>query len=298
MKIAILVYANQEVGFGHWYRSIALANHAKQKEHLVWLIGNKMARGYDYFQTREDFPDDLYHILHQVKPDVLVMDLQNKVPEHIYDIIDGTNTKTVVLNGVGYRNEDERADATIVQGYPDAPPTQANTFYGPEYVILRQSIFNMKWTPLTSWFVWGGARNKLDILDRFHKSMKDESAMIIATNFAKNVPEPNTNHQVYIPEDEGIFPLMSISKRACIAMGMVAWELAVLGVPIYAFSWSEGHLRFAKTMQENGLLLAWDGIGLPPNEKIVGFLSRDFIPTGKRPDSKGVDRVLSIMEQL
>lgn len=298
MKIMILVYAKPEVGLGHWYRSAALAKAGKDHDHLVWLTGNRMAHGFNYYQVREDNPDDLYHVLDQVKPDVLVMDLQDKVPAYVYQVIRDVRQeiKTVVLNGVG-RAEEDKADLVIIQGYSNTK--FGNTYAGPEYVILRPEIFKIPAgaRPL-SWFVWGGARDKMNLLRGFQDALPGENAILVASEMMSDLPSMTDNHQVYIPEGDAIIPLMGVSKQACIAMGMIAWELTVFDIPIYAFSWSDQHLMFAKEMEANGLLLAWDGVGLPETDQMRAFLSERFSPNGRKPDDQGTHRVIALIEGL
>src|SRR3990167_587681 len=295
MNIVILVYAKPEVGLGHWYRSLTLAEEARKRGHYVWLVGNKMALGQHFFQVRENDPDDLFHVLHQIRPDFLVVDLQDSVPDYIYDLVG--NTKILVLNGVG-REEEEKADVAIIQGFTDI--MRPNTYSGPEYVILRKNITNMPRDPqiinFDNWFVWGGARDKMSLLPAFSQAMPEVEANLVVTDFMKECPSVNGNHLVFRAKDDSIITVMYTSGKACIATGMVAWELATIGVPTYAFSWSEGHLRFAKRMEEAGLVKAWNGVGLPSCEEIREFLNEPFYPTGTPPDGRGAERIVEIME--
>lgn len=308
MKIVIMVYAEPKVGLGHWYRSIELAKRAEERGHYVTVVGNKMARPFTFFQIREGETMDLYHVLHQTNPDYLVVDLQDRVPDYIYDLV---KSRLVVLNGVG-REEEQKADLTVIQGFANGLHPD-NIYAGPEYVILRRELFQIKEkfkpgpdVPKRNWFVWGGANDKMNLLPTFPQVFPEQNSFLIIN---KHFPLPawtkggtiHWNPAIHSPtliDDLYIVQAMLSAKKACIAMGMVAWELAALGVPTYAFSWSEGHLKFAQRMQEHGLIKAYPRVGLPSPEEMQAFLSEPFEPdVTNAPDDKGADRILDLMEK-
>lgn len=298
MKIVFLVYAKPETGLGHWYRTIELAKRAEERGHYVTIVGNRMARPFTFFQVRENEEYDLYHVLHQIDPDWLVVDLQDSVPDYIYNI---TKTRLAVLNGVGYDKEDE-ADLTIIQGFSDK--NRENILSGEKYVVLRKELFEAKQhidKKAKDWFVWGGTKDKMGILTAFPLIMPESKASLVISKMfpieLKTISNPAIHTPVFV-DDSSIIPLMTISNRACVAMGMIAWELAALEIPAYVFSVSNGHLGFANKMQENGLLLAYPEIGLPEENKVVEFLSTPFEITGNPPDEKGADRILAAMENF
>ena len=302
MKIVFVVYAKPEVGLGHWFRTLALADVANEAGHQVWLCGNRMARGiHNYYQIRENEPDDLYFVIEQIKPDCLVLDLQDKVPGYVYNI-PRKNMKIVVLNGVG-REEEDQADLTIIQGFSDTQ--YSKTFSGVEYIILRPELFKYpKIENPKSWFVFGGAADKMQLLAEFQHTMWDIQANLWTTSFSPlNGVVNNDAHSLYRTDGYNIvngtmFAIMCLSKAACISMGMTAWELVAMGIPTYVFSWSEGHLAFAKQMEKNGLIKVWDGIGLPGFDLFRNFLlENQFEITGDKPDEFGAQRVLKLMEE-
>jgi len=127
-----------------------------------------------------------------------------------------------------------------------------------------------------------------------------DPAWLITTRFAPPLPDPPSwQQQVVCVEGDDILHFMSISSKAAIHMGMTAWELARLGIPIYLFSKDEGHLHFARNMEKLGLARVYPRIGLPRAGEMMKFLGSEFTPNGKnRPDGKGAERFLIAIEDL
>ncbi len=295
MKVAILVYKNKDVGYGHWYRSMALADELEDNGHDVYILGNVMFSDLSrhYFQVRMGEIDDLYHALHLLKPDWLVIDLQSDPEQYVYDLCAEFGTKTLLLNGVG-RERESKADLAITQGYGKGK------YSGAEYVILRREIFEMRDSIPRgkNWFVFGGGTDRIGLASAFSDCMGSSFANIIITDFSKQnyKPKNQSNHLIYKSSGNEILPLMAMSGKACVAMGMTAWELSVFKIPIYAFSISEGHLRFAKAMEERGLLKAYPEVGVPGKKEFLRFMRSEFQSTGNPPDEMGAWRVVKLME--
>lgn len=294
MNIAILVYANETVGLGHWYRANALADKMTELGHTVVILGNMQTRKHIYFQVRENNELDLIYAIEQVEPDYLIVDLQDSVPDYIY----GLGVRIVVLNGVG-REDEDRAELTFIQGFSNKK--RNGLFAGPEYVILRDSIFAVEYSPQSDWFVWGGAKDKMRLLEKFYKNVKSGTGFAFTTGFSDYIfPHENNQPQLVIGnprDDKQMILSMSIAKKACVAMGMVAWELVAMGVPAYVFSWSKGHLKFAKEMEKAGLIKAYPKIGIPDDDEFIRFINEPFKITGERPDALGATRIAQILKE-
>lgn len=300
-KIVVVVYADEEVGFGHWYRIQALVRTLEEREHLVWVVGNVMAHGHNYYQIRPGERNDLYHVFDIVRPDIIVADLQTRVPDYLYELSMQFGTKVVVLNGVGYDWEQD-ADLAIIQGFSDIKAD--NTLSGPEYVILRDEIHKFANMGLMrepgSWLVWGGAADRLGLLNKFAELFSERPARLMASKYVTDGITPGSQIQLVYTTDSGeeFIPIMATSEKAFVAMGMICWELATLGIPAYVFSRSEGHLGFAKKMDEQGLIKAWRAVGLPNDNEIAEFLYTPFEVNGILPDREATTRIAQAMEEL
>ena len=301
MKIAVLVYANQDVGLGHWNRSKALIEELERRGHYVWALGNMMTHRKMYYQVREGSRIDLYHVVEQLKPDVLIADLQGEIPEYIYELVDPE--RLVVLNGVG-RERETRAGMIFVQGLID-PSENKNVFSGIDYVILRPELQQWLAGPEKEWFVFGGAKDKMHLSPAFQEAFPETSANILMTNMSVSLDNTYRTmyHDIFIPPSpdkqvETFRQAVAGVEKACLAMGMTAWETVALGIPTYVFSSTNGHLSFAKKMEDAGMLRAYDGVGVPHHDTLVKeFLEQKPIQPRLRPDFMGASRVADKLEE-
>lgn len=301
MKIAVLVYAHKDVGLGHWNRSVALIKELERRGHMVWVLGNMMVHRKMYFQVREGNEIDLYHVMEQLKPDVFIADLQDEIPDYVYNLVG--EDRLVVLNGVG-REREYRAGMVFIQGYTNS--VGENIFSGPEYVILRPELERDITGPVKEWFVWGGAKDKMRLSQVFQKVFPESETNILMTQMSTTLDETYRTmfHEIFLPKSlddhaDTFIRAIKGTRKACIAMGMAAWETTTLGIPTYAFSSTEGHLAFAKKMESEGLLRAWNGVGLPSLNEMAEFLSQDpIVPSVEsRADFMGASRVADRLEE-
>lgn len=312
MKILIYRYPAEAAGLGHVFRCRVLADEAADRGHEVVTRVQDVNKLPDMQEAMEGYG---------FIPDWLVVDVPGKPPDEPFEAAEAWGAKVCLLNGIGYEQDDARADLTIVQGLAEAEHS------GPKYVILRPELFTFQRWSTGRWFVFGGARGEMGLLSRFASACPDLPAYLIATRY--NFDRKNLRFQFYpeFPiEGKGdgftfdkeawfrnevklssahsivrpgtrVFRWMAEADRACVAMGMTVWELVALQVPAYVFSISEVHLAFARHMEEAGYLLAWPEVGLPENdEEFREFLARDYEPHGESPDGKGAERVLKLME--
>ena len=124
MNVAFLVFRNSLTGFGHWYRSKALANYLKLKHHKITIIGDYLAD--DWITYNSILTDDESSILsstlysHILEPwyDWIVVDLPFELDKQFYLACKSKKIKTLILNGVGHHVGD-LADLRIVEGLDD-----------------------------------------------------------------------------------------------------------------------------------------------------------------------------------
>ena len=304
-KIAFLTYAEPNTGLGHWFRTLALEQEAKNQGYSTHFLTNRMLHREMYFQVRENNFDDIYNALHQIKPYAIVIDFQGNVPDYTYDITRKFGIKTVILNGVG-RVEENNANLVVIQGLSET--RNPNTVSGAKYVILRSKMGEISAKHNgNSWFVWGGARDRMGLLKMFNRVDDREATLVVHQEFIdpliyRGITEthPNPLHLVTHVTGDAMLPIMANAKTACIAMGMAAWELAYLGTPTYAFSSTPGHLRFAKEMEIAGLLLAYPKVGLPNTVKqFCDFINQPItVQDENRPDLLGAQRVMNLIGKL
>lgn len=286
MKILITYMADFDHGYGHHYRCLALADTARAAGHTVKLMSNLDTA--DYHLSDDTTHGLLEGALESYQPDWLVVDFAHTFDSKLCALAHRNNSMIVNLNGVGWQFDTPDADITWVQDVP-------------ERVILRASVLDTKWHGGKGWFVWGGAADSINLLPTFSQALPEVEAILVGTTVTDSkllTYKFASAHTYTITSNDEILPHMANSGRACIHCGMMMWELAYLGIPTYIFSGSVSHLHFAQNIEAMGLAKAWPQVGLPGKDEMRNFLLTDFtINTARRPDGRGVVRLLAEMEQ-
>jgi spore coat polysaccharide biosynthesis predicted glycosyltransferase SpsG len=305
MKILHYVFANKDTGLGHWHRSLALAQTARQRGHIVNIASDRTPPypfGFILTAYRDKF--SLISALQLASPDWLIVDMPDPLPEWLRELADEAGCKICTLNGIGY-NQNDGSDLRIIQGVADIdlPGLQdrVEVLKGIDYVILRPEI--AKYQNESSGqdtLVWGGGMDVLGIHKRFFSVCPGRFAVHILSDMIAP-PILNSPTQTYLRlsgESESIFGWIASSRDIVAAMGVIAWESAFLRRPIKVFSASPLHLVFAQGMERAGLLRAYPQVGLPEDDKeLREFLDEPFEPTGQPPDDKGAERIIEAIEK-
>jgi spore coat polysaccharide biosynthesis predicted glycosyltransferase SpsG len=301
LKLLFYTFRNKHTGYGHWFRSLALAEVAQDRGHEVLIASNtEPPFRYPWEFVAYDSPTELDRALSFHHPDWLVIDLPDTLPGWIQDM---AKCKICVLNGIGY-DQAEGVDLRVIQGVADLELPKkidtSNTIMGLEYIILRPEIARYRSAKkFDLWFIWGGGNDHLSLLDRFGESCQDKNAVMILNGMAKLPKRRSQNHLLIEPESpEAIFNPMAYAQWACVAMGMVVPELIYLNVSPYVFSFSELHLKFAQGMERYGLIKAFPQVGLPGKRKMRAFLEEPFPQVGENKiDGWGAERVVEEIER-
>lgn len=310
MKILVVTLPAQVAGMGHTVRCRELTRTAHEEGHNVasyspaadWL--NTM--GKPPAQVLESARAELTGMIdgsswrgafrHGDKLDWVILDLPFSPADWVIGTAHNAGAKVCLLNGVGHDPQNGRTDLVIGQGF-----VEGVEYAGLEYVILRRELFTYVPWGGTRWFVWGGYNDPMGLLPMFGSAMRGTSAWLVEgsrKSTGHKFDDLSLHHRVVESTGNQVFRFMAGAPAACVAMGMICWELSTLRIPQYVFSATEGHLAFAKRMEDAGLVRAWDGIGLPEFAVFREFLSEPFQPTGERPDGNGARRVLGLMESI
>lgn len=290
MNIQFIVFSNPQTGQGHYFRCEALAKLALDNGHSISLIGDRKFP----FLPRESFMHSDYkkEFVIWEEPDWVVTDLP-------FSPVILTRAKTCLLNGVGYELE-TNYDLVIIQGFSNAKGE--NVFSGSRFVILRSDLLKYKRSAIdktASWLVWGGSEDDMNLLSKFSfvygTLHRIESELDLWLHHSADKYEQLFQKTEY---PEQLLLNAGASKKACVAMGMIVWELIYLGVPTYVFSSTKKHLSFAKPLHDLGLIRAWYKVGIPKPREIKEFIEIPFkISNNDRPDLLGANRILSLLEE-
>ncbi len=293
MKILFYVFANALTGWGHWHRSIALLNEARRQGMTVALASNRpvdVHTGY-YTVKYQNFPD-FREAVAAFQPDWIIVDLPGQLPKWIADF---NQCRICTLNGVGY-NQTTSVDLRVIQGVCHNLPEDEQTVSGAEYVIIRPIIAELaqsEYEPVRKYAVWGGAADRLKLLQTTVSYLPHDMSFLLATRLITPPVTPSTYKTIMVSGEE-IFRYLTLSQKVISAMGMMAWEVACLGLPGYYFSLTPLHLKFAQGMEQCGLIKAWPETGLPSRSEFAAFVTTPFtVAAQNRPDGQGASRVLA-----
>jgi len=276
MNLLFLVHRTEATGLGHWYRMKVLMNAARAKGHTVALTTDEFDFAPDWLIV--DVPEDMYS------------------EEILYILYKHSHVNVCTIDGISHRLG-TRADLNISQGL-------SGEYSAPEYLIVRKPVMTRCLALSAEWFAFGGASDKMGLYDKFRRNCSDWTANMVVGEFAPslNIQDVNSRHHVWMRLDkiepsDYIFSLMNKCNRACLAMGMIVWEVLSMGLPSYVFSYTDRHLESALAMEEAGYIKAFDETGLPEPKAFREFLQQPFTPIAPPIDYLGAERVIRLMER-
>ncbi len=287
MRILFNVNSNKQSGLGHITRCLALADQAWRRGHILSFIGDTNPRqGYiSHYPAQPNDGDAFIRATKSFQPDWTVVDLPGDLPPYIGDV----RGKLCVIDGLGHSGN-IKPDLIISQGFE-------GEYCAPKYLILRQALERYKGIPRGDrWLVYGGASDELGLLPTFSRVMTSQPANLLVTEYSSSVIEKVKGHTIVSGNGDASLGWIAGADRACIHLGVMAWELAYFGIPRYIFSRTERHLVTALEMMARGYSLSWPEINLPKDDILQTFLSQGLNPTGEKPDLEGARRVLELME--
>ncbi len=291
LKICIVSRATYESGLGHFYRATTLAAAAHAAGHSVTFVCDRLPDSVPYQTRLLPDPLPLYITNSPDRFDWVIVDTPSELPLPVQ--VDPA-TKLCLIDGVGHKNGN-RVDLVISQGLE-------GKYRAPKYLILRPQLFD---TPRLDtyhrgWLVWGGAADKMGLINAFTLACPEFPAYLTVSDFIQDKPIGASYHHWITPVKDGdLFFWVKQSRKFCVAMGVVVWELLALDQgPIYVFSYTDRHLRSALQMEERGWLRAWPQTGLPPADKLLEFLQEPFTPEPVAGlDGGGAGRIIKLLEE-
>lgn len=302
LNLTFLVFSQQETGLGHWYRSLALAQAAHNRGHIVTITSNRIPpRPLKHIQARYLDPDDYNQAIQATRPDWVIVDLPHTPPAWIREMTPG---KIATLNGIGY-NQMDGADLRVIQGAAEVnlPGEQDKvpTLKGLEYIILRPEIAQHKDAVRGEFsLIWGGAADGLSLLQNYGDWFPNEKAFFLVADMTPTPLLKSPNHWLLkLKEDsDDLFWWLARCKRLITAFGMVVPEALYLQTPVFSLNYSSLHLAFSTPLAEMGLIKNYPAVGLPSREEVERFLTEPW----ERVDSdligaKGSSRVIQEIER-
>ena len=143
LKICIRVDGAKDLGFGHLYRSLAIAQniHAHEVCFITqnangYELGLNFLKGHHYPIIEIESNEDFLHRLGEIKPDILINDILDTEEEYM-EVLKDYGCFVVNFEDLGKGNR--LADIVVNDLYPDIYP-QKNHWYGVEHAILNPSF--------------------------------------------------------------------------------------------------------------------------------------------------------------
>ncbi|MGD6816612.1 cytidylyltransferase domain-containing protein [Metabacillus sp. 113a] len=142
-RVIIRVDGYKEIGLGHIYRSLTLANGIMDHE-LIFLMNNQHQLGIDIVKSQnftvETFDDNAMHKISEIKPDIIINDILDTKKEYILNL---KEMGIKVFNFEDLGSGAEYADAVFNALYPGSVPS-GNFFTGEKYYCARNEFLNIK----------------------------------------------------------------------------------------------------------------------------------------------------------
>lgn len=154
-KIAFLVEGGLEMGMGHVYRSLALAEELRDKGEICFLtssgheiMGKISENGFKAINLKSDV-DILAHLV-ELEPKIIIIDKLEVQEGFIKKLRELVDAKLVIFGNLSGANKyaDIVVNAHVGSDFRNRrvvdPDTQTLYFYGPRYFILRREFHSLK----------------------------------------------------------------------------------------------------------------------------------------------------------
>lgn len=143
LKICIRVDGAKSLGFGHLYRSIAIAQNIHAHEICFitrsdgdYELGYNFLKDHHYPIINVDSNEDFIQQLDEIRPDIIINDILDTSEEYVSSMKD---FGSFVVNFEDLGEGNRFADIVINDLYPDIYPQQ-NHWYGVEHAILNPNF--------------------------------------------------------------------------------------------------------------------------------------------------------------
>ena len=300
-KIGIYVNGNNEIGTGHVYRALELADEFYTKPDIYYnknLTDKKIFGETTHNLIGIDNLDELYEKCKEKDYTVFINDILTTTEKHMDKLRKAMN-KVKIINfeddGKGSYKADlvfnalyDNADTERVKnGYKYYLCNKLFLFYSP--IEIREKVENILIT-------FGGAdpQNYTDRLLKIieKEEYKEYSFTVILGRAKKNVEQLmkyNKKENIKVLYDVSDMPeLMSKTDIAITSRGRTGYELAMLGIPSIAIAQNAREEQHTFMCNENG----FSYIGLNPDDEIIEGTLKMYLELSKESREKFQQKLL------
>lgn len=142
-KVIIRVDGYEQIGLGHIYRTLTLANNIMDHE-VIFLMDNQYKLGIDIVKNQNfkvvTFEDDPISLIYKIKPDIIINDILDTARDYMISL---KELGTKVFNFEDLGSGAEFADGVFNALYPGSVPS-GNFYTGEKYYCARNEFLNIK----------------------------------------------------------------------------------------------------------------------------------------------------------
>lgn len=261
LKICIRVDGAKSLGFGHLYRSIAIAQNIHAHEiYFITRANNEYQLGYDFLKGHH-YPifkvssnDDFLRYLDDLRPDIVINDILDTTSEYVSSL---KNKGCFVVNFEDLGDGNRLADIVINDLYPDTYP-QKNHWYGVEHAILNP-IFEMvdgKNKPVedvNNILIAYGGTDPSNLTEKAISALisigyDKKTTVILGPGHAyferiKNILDKMEGEVILLQNVTNMAAIMSKADLALTSAGRTVTELMTMGVPTITMCQNSREMR-------------------------------------------------------
>ena len=293
-RILIRTDGYNEIGLGHIYRTLALANQLIDHELLFvtkqeYELGIKLIKENNYRLEIIRNPEDLEKIISEFKPYIVINDILDTKLTYIELL---KNKGIFVVNFEDLGEGAKKADLVINALYRRKNFLE-NHFWGKDYYILREEFHLVGKKKISKevkniLISYGGTdpnnytEKVLDILESLNiKNLKVNAILGLGYKTPDKLREKAKRYSFEVNVMQHINHISKYMYEADIALtaaGRTVYELASIGVPTIVLVENERGLLHTFAREENGIINVGLGIKIPDEEikKALVRLINDF----------------------
>lgn len=291
MKVAIVF--DTRCGHGHKIRSRALSQALRRHGHQVLMVKDDVLR---LASDRDAW-------------DWIVLDLPRLPSADNLKRLELLSRHILNLNGQGHI-EEAFVEHNVIQGFAPRAELRTNTLIGPEYVIVRPQLRHVRRFSTRArgpreqgdWLVYGGGGDEFELATSLARTWNWGRRTVHLLGEPRPVEWPKQGGPrlyTYRPL-ASISDLVSIFSHCSLAIvhfGMIAWELAVNGIPTLAL-WHEQQGPFVMGMVKAGWIVAPSSPGPMRGVALRSLVAKAerFAPQLPLPDGRGDERLIEYLE--
>lgn len=283
-KILFRVDGYVKLGMGHIYNCITLA-YAMIGQEILFVtredceLGLKKIRDSNFPYRTIKNEDDLFEIIKDYKPDILVIDCLNTEKNYILKLKEAI-PRVITIEDLG--SGAYEADAVINALY-DSPENATDKFFsGYKYVCLRDEFLTVNCNPYSpivlNVAVLFGGTDPSNLNEKTYKAAKKlyEKYPNISFHFITGIGYDGQAHGVITDEAKNIFVYPNVpvvtkyTKSADIAItsqGRTIYEIASMGIPAVVLSQNSREATHTFANMKHGFLNL--GLGVEVDEETI-----------------------------